>query len=256
MTGSEPGRSAPYSVRMSRQLSQADLELIVRRATELHVAGGQPAAGDFDLDAARTVLREAGVSEEATEQALRDFSKGRLAHGLPVAAPAPRTRLEPTVCVARELPVPPERVADVFDAALRRQFFERGRRAGLGGDWVPKRGVVAKVGRKLNMQGKVLLRDIDRIRLEVRPVDAGHARVTVTAVVSTYRNAVATTLIGIPLVAAAGFGLGAIETTELVIGTPIGLLAAGGGYLGTGRLLEQRREQVGEALDVVLDRLV
>ncbi len=241
---------------MERQLSQADLELIVRRATELQAAGSEPGEVDFDLDAARALLREAGVSPRATEQALHDFHKGKLSHGLPAVAPAPRTRLEPTACVARELPIAPERVADVFDAALRRQFFARGRRTGLGGDWVPKQGVVAKVGRKLDLQGKVLLKDIDRIRLEVRPVDAGHARVTVTAVVASYRNAVATTLIGLPLVAAVGFGIGGVaEGMEYAIGTPFGLLAAGGGYLGTGRLLEQRRERVGEALDIVLDRL-
>jgi hypothetical protein len=240
---------------MARQLSQADLELVIRRATELHVAGGEPDGAAFDEESARTVLREAGLSEQAAEQALQEWRKGKLSYGLPVAAPAPRTRLEPTACVARELPVPADRVSDVFDAALRRQFFVRGRRSGLGGDWVPKRGVVAKVGRRLNVQGKILLRDIDRIRLDVRPVDAGHSRITVTAVVGTYRNALTTGLIALPLVAAAGFGIGAIEAHELVIGTPLGLIAAGGGYLGAGRLLEQRREQVCEALDILLDQL-
>jgi hypothetical protein len=241
---------------MARQLSQADLALVIKRATELHNAGDD-AAGEVFLDEheALDLLREAGLSDDAARQALTEWQRGNLSYGVALPAPAPQTRLAPTACVARQLPIAPDRMADVFDAAVRRQLYVRGRRDGLGGDWLPRQGALAKVSRRLDFSGKLLLKDVDRLHLDVRPGGGGHSRVTVTADVSSYRSALLTGLVGVPAVAAVGFGLGAIEVTELVIGTPIGLLAAGGGYQRAGRLLDKRREQVAEALDVLLDRM-
>ena len=241
---------------MARQLSQADLALVIKRATELHDAGSEAAAEAlFDEAEALELLREAGLSDEAATQALQEWRRGKLAHGVALPAPAPQTRLEPTASVARQLPIAPDQMADAFDAAVRRQLFVRGRRDGLGGDWTPRQGTLAKVSRKLDFSGKLLLKDIDRLRLEVLAAAGGHSRVTLTADVSTYRSALLTGLVGIPTVAAVGFGIGAIEITPLVIGTPLGLLAAGGGYQRASQLMDRRREHVREALDVLLDRL-
>jgi hypothetical protein len=241
---------------MARQLSQADLALVIKRATELHNAGDD-ASGEAFIDEreALELLREAGLSDGAASQALQEWQRGNLSYGVALPAPSPRSRLAPTASVARQLPIAPDRMADAFDAAVRRQLYVRGRRDGLGGDWLPRQGALAKVSRRLDFSGKLLLKDVDRLHLDVRPGGGGHSRVILTADVSSYRSALLTGLVGVPAVAAVGLGLGAIEVTELAIGTPIGLVAAGGGYQHAGRLLEKRRQRVAEALDVLLDRI-
>jgi hypothetical protein len=244
---------------MARQLSQEDLALVVKRATELHVAGaGASTEAMLDEVTVLEVLREAGLSEEAAGQALSEWRRGHLSHGLALPAPAPSSRLDPTAAVARQLPIAPERMAEVFDAALRRQYFTRGRRSGLGGDWVPRTGLLADLRRGLDFTGTLLLKDVDRLRLDVRPASAGHSRVTVTADVSSYRGWVVGALVGMPTVAAVGLGIGGLVDTSLelgLVGTPLAALAAGGGYQGAAHLLERRRERAREAMDVLLDRL-
>ena len=244
---------------MARQLSQEDLALVVKRATELHVAGtGHTPDAMLDETAALEVLREAGVSEEAASQALMEWRRGNLASGMPLPAPVPRTALEPTAAVARQLPIPPERMADVFDAAMKRHLLTRGRRLGLGGDWVPRTGLVADLRRGLDFSGSLLLKDVNRLRLEVLPASGGHSRVTVTADISRYRSKLVGLMVGVPAVAAAGFGIGGIVDLDVylgLVGTPLAALTAGAGYRGAAHYLERQREKTREALDIVLDRL-
>jgi hypothetical protein len=243
---------------MTRRLSQDDLALVVKRAAELHNAEGQAPETSLDEDTAKEVLREAGLSEEAAEQALSEWRRGRLSHSLELPNPVPGSTLEPTAAVARRLPVAAERVCDLFDGALRRQYFTRGRRSGLGGDWVPKQGLWADLRRGLDFNGTLLLKDINRIRLEVQTDSPEHSRVTVTADVSSYRNFLVGGLVGVPALVAVGLGLGGIAEGSLelgLIGTPLAGLVAGGGYRGSVHLLEARRENIREKLDLVLDRL-
>jgi hypothetical protein len=243
---------------MARRLSQDDLALVVKRAAELHIAEGQPAETSLDEDTAKEVLREAGLSEEAAEQALSEWRRGRLSHSLELPNPVPSSPLAPTAAVARRIDLSPETVSDLFDAALRRQYFTRGRRSGLGGDWVPKQGLWADLRRGLDFNGTLLLKDINRIRLEVQPDSADHSLVTVTADVSSYRNLLVGGLVGVPAVVAIGLGLGGIAEGSLelgLIGTPLAGLVAGGGYRGSTHLLEARREATREKLDILLDRL-
>ncbi len=243
---------------MARHLSKGDLALVVKRATELHVAGGSPIEDTMlDEDTVRQVLREAGVSDDAAAQALREWRRGNLAHGVALPAPGPSTPLDPTASVARQLPIAADRMSEVFDTAMRRQFFGRGRRSGLGGDWVPRTGLIAELRRGLDFSGSLLLKDVNRVRLDVRPESSGHCRVTVTADLSSYRGRLVGALVGIPAVAAVGMGIGAIplESLELgLVGAPLAGLAAGGGYVGAGHVLESRREKVREKLDILLDR--
>lgn len=244
---------------MARRLSQEDLALVVRRAAELHVAG-DPGHSEAMLDEETVleVLREAGLSSDAAGQALSEWQRGNLKHGLELPAPGPSSRLEPIATVARQLPVAAERMAEVFDSAARRQFFTRGRRVGLGGDWLPRHGLLADLRRGLDFSGTLLLKDVDRLSLEVRPASSGHSRVILRADVSSYRNWLVGALIGVPAVAAVGMGIGGLtqEMYELAfVGTPLAALATGGGYQGASHLLEKRREKTREALDIMLDRL-
>jgi hypothetical protein len=191
-------------------------------------------------------------------QALAEWRTGRLSHGLELAAPAPRSALEPTAAVARRLPIAADRVSEVVDAALRKQFFTRGRRSGLGGDWVPRQGLWADLRRGLDLNGSLLLKDVSRLRLEVVADSPGHSRVTLSADISSYRNLLLAGLVGVPAVAAVGLGIGGLAEGSLelgLIGTPLAGLVAGGGYRGSVHLLETRREATREKLDTLLDRL-
>ena len=85
------------------------------------------------------------------------------------------------------------------------------------------------------------------------------SRVTLTADISSHRNRLVGFLVGVPVVAALGFGIGGLAESSLelgLIGTPLAALTAGGGYQGAAHLLEQQREKTREALDIFLDRLV
>ena len=65
-------------------------------------------------------------------------------------------------------------------------------------------------------------------------------------------------LVGVPAVAAVGFGIGGLAEGSLelgLVGTPLAALVAGGGYQSSAHLLERRREKTREALDILLDRL-
>ena len=245
---------------MARRLSQDDLALVVKRAAELHLAGENGGAHDalLDEETVLEVLREAGLSDDAAGQALSEWRRGGLGNGVALPAPPPRTRLEPTAAVARQLPIPPERMSDVFDDVVRRQYFARGRRVGLGGDWLPRQGVIADLRRTLDFGGTIFLKDIDRLTLEVHPAAHGHSRIILRAELASYRNWLAGALVGVPAVVAVGLGLGGLVegSVELgLIGTPLAALATGGGYQGAAHLLEQRRERTREVLDILLDRL-
>jgi hypothetical protein len=244
---------------MARRLSQEDLALVVQRAAELHLAGaGQPDAM-LDEDAVLAVLEEAGVSKDAAGQALSEWRRGSLEHGVPLAAPMPRSQMDPTAAVARRLAIPSDRVVDVLDRALSRHLFMRGRRTGAGGgEWLPRGGMLAELRRGLDFRGSLLLKDLDRIRVDVLPAGPDASRVTMTADLRSYRSRVVGFMVGLPVLAAVGFGIGGLAESSLelgLIGTPLAALTAGGGYQGAAHFLEQQREKTRESLDIFLDRL-
>src|ERR1700749_1109866 len=119
---------------MARRLSQEDLALVVRRAAELHLAGTGHPETMLDEEAVMAVLEEAGVSKAAAGQALSEWRRGSLEHGVTLPAPQPISAMDPTAAVARRVPIASERVADVLDRSLSRHLFMRGRRNGLGGE--------------------------------------------------------------------------------------------------------------------------
>ena len=110
---------------MARRLSQEDLAVVVKRAAELHLSGAGQAEAMLDEEAVLAVLQEAGVSKDAAGQALSEWRRGSLEHGITLPAPMPRSTMDPTAAVARRLPIPSERVADVLDGALSRHLFMR-----------------------------------------------------------------------------------------------------------------------------------
>src|SRR5579875_2889561 len=108
---------------MGRRLSRHDLAIVVRRAAELHLAGAGHGETMLDEEAVLAVLQEAGVSKDAAGQALSEWRRGSLEHGVALPAPPPASAMDPTAAVARRLPIRSDRVADVLDGALSRHLF-------------------------------------------------------------------------------------------------------------------------------------
>jgi hypothetical protein len=239
-------------------LTPDELAAVVRRATELDTP--RPVHGpDLDVEDARLVLQEAGVSPAAAQQALEEWRRGEIAAAPPPPLPDPGGRLSPVVVIERLVPLDPAAVKTTLDAVLRRQWFTRGRQFGAAGaEWVPKSGLIADMRRRLDVRGTLLLDEVSRLRLEVAPSKPGTASIRLTADLGGLRSRLLSAMVGLPAAAGATVSLVGIPTTtpELIAsGLPIGLALAGGGYVGAGRTMERRRAKIEEALHIIVDRL-
>ena len=109
----------------------------------------------LDEDTVRR-LHEAGVSDDAAAQALPSGAAATSPTGSPCRRPAraprwTRPQPSPVACPSRD------RMVEVFDPAMRRHFSSAGG-AGLGGDWVPRAGLIAELRRGLDFSGSLLLK--------------------------------------------------------------------------------------------------
>lgn len=238
-------------------VSADELAAVVRRASELDSVLPVHET-DLDLEEVRTVLREAGVSAEAAEQALAEWRRGELAVAPPPPA-VPPGRLSPVVVVERAVPFDPSAVRAGLDSQLRRQWFAAGRNYGAAGaEWVPRAGMLADLRRKLDVRGTLLLQDVNRVRVDLAPAKPGSSSVRLSADLGAYRSRLLSGMVGLPAAAGAAISLVGIPTTtpELIAsGLPIGLAVAGGGYVGASRTLDKRKARIEEALQILLDRI-
>jgi hypothetical protein len=231
---------------------------VVRRASELDTTGphNEP---DLDLEDARSVLREAGVSPAAAHQALEEWKRGEIATAPPPPLPDPGGRLSPIVVAERVLFLESRNVRGALDAQLRRQWFTRGRQYGAAGaEWVPRTGLLADLRRRFDVRGALLLDEVSRLRLDIEPGKPGTSAVRLSADLGGLRSRLLSGMVVAPAVAGAAASLIGIpvESLELIAaGLPIGLAVAGGGYLGVSHTLEKRRARVAESLHILLDRV-
>jgi hypothetical protein len=241
----------------TKSLSADELAAVVRRASELDTV--VPAhETDLDLEEVRAVLREAGVSPEAAEQALTEWRRGELAVAPPPSV-LPAGRLSPVVVVERTVPFDPSVVRAGLENQLRRQWFAAGRNYGAAGaEWTPRAGMLADLRRKLDLRGTLLLQDVNRLRLDLAPSKPGSSTARLTADLGAYRSRLLSGLVGLPVAAGAAVSLVGFpaESLELIAsGLPIGLAVAGGGYVGASRSLDKRKAGIEEALHILLDRV-
>lgn len=237
-------------------LTAGELATVVRRASQLDAAGPD-VHPDLDVADAREVLREAGVSPAAAEQALAEWQAGELDVAAPPPIVAP-VRLSPVVVVERTVPLEPAELRQTLDGMLRRQWFTGGRSFGPGtAEWLPRSGMFADMRRRFDVRGTLLLHEVNRLRLEVQPGRSGSSSVRLTADLGNLRSRLVGSLVGLPAAAGATVSLIGIPTStpELIAsGLPIGLVVAGGGYLSAARTLEKRKAHLEENLHILLDR--
>lgn len=233
-----------------------ELAAVVRRASELDAAGPD-VHPDLDVEDARDVLREAGVSPAAAEQALAEWRAGELGVVAPPPIEAP-VRLSPVVVVERTVPLEPPAFRQTLDGMLRRQWFTAGRSFGPAtAEWLPRSGMFADMRRRFDVRGTLLLHEVSRLRLDIQPGKPGNSLVRLTADLGNLRSRLVGSMVALPAAAGATISLIGIPTTapELIAsGLPIGLVVAGGGYLGASRALEKRKSGIEENLHILLDR--
>ena len=239
-------------------MSADELAAVVRRASELDSVVPIHES-DLDVDEARLVLHEAGVSPGATEQALAEWRRGELAATPPPPVVDPGGRLSPVVTVERVVPLEPSAVRQALDGQLRRQWFTAGRSYGAAGaEWLPRSGLLADMRRRFDVRGTLLLDEVGRLRLDLTPGKPGTSLVRLTADLGGLRSRLLSGLVALPAAAGAAVSLVGIPTSapELIVGgLPVGLAVAGGGYVGASRTLEKRKGRVDESLHILLDRL-
>lgn len=242
----------------SLRLSGDELGLVFRRAAELQDERnrhGQLLPG-LDPTQVEEVAREVGLDAEAVRRAVGEFRRGELA---PVAVPTSDRvlGLSGVAAVERVASLSPEEAAWALTGWLDRQLFERCRRVGLGGDFLPRRGLVAQARRKVDLRGRYRLEDVARLRVRVAANGSGGSTVRVEAVLDGYRAGLLAGLVAMPTVVGVGVVvvLGGSVGVEALAAVPVVAAVTGAGWLRARTALENRRERVTEELEGALDEL-
>lgn len=236
-------------------LTPEDAAAVLRRAAELDT----PALEQHDaLDetVVRAAAREVGLSDAAVERAVTEWRAGVLAP-LPALPEQRRLGLTGQVAVEATLPMSPAVAQDRLEAWLRGQLFERRRTRGPESDWTPRRGVLARARRAADLDHRLRLRPVDRLRLCVAPAATG-ARVRLVADLDDTRSGLLAGLVAAPaLLTALGVatGVGPLPA-ETLLALPAAVGVGGLGWTAARSVLATRRLDVAEELERVLDDVV
>lgn len=242
---------------MDAPLSPDAAAAVLRRAAELDT----PSLSDHDaLDerVVRDAAREVGLSEAAVDRAVQEWRTGVL-EPLPELTPDARVGLLATVAVETRVLVPPPVAAERMQAWLQSQWFERRRVRGSESEWAPRPGLLAGARRAVDVQKRLRLKGVGRVRLCVAPAAQG-SRVRVVAELGDARNELLVGMVVAPAVVVAGtlgavLGMDGDAGPEVLLALPTLLGAGGVGWAGARHVLGRRRAQLTEDLERVLDDL-
>jgi len=248
-----------------QRLSSDDVAAIVQRAVEVQGGassdeaapspaqgwhgGHEPAGGGIDLTTTQSVLRELGISDDATGQAIAEWRSGALAdrERAPVA-----TGWTPIAAVSRVLTRDVRIVHSRIETELRRQCFAPGRDPEGNQVWIARRGLVPQLRRSLDVNGTLALKAIPRLRADVRPALGGAgARVTLAVDMQQTRKALIATLVGTPAVVT----VAAVAVGEPLLVDALGAALTAGGVLGARSGLTKQRRTIEESLHLVLEHI-
>ena len=240
---------------MTSPLSPEDAAAVLRRAAELDTTA-LPQVDALDERVVRDAAREVGLSEHAVEQAVQEWRAGVL-DPLPELSPDRFAGLLATAAAEGRVALPVERAAEQVDAWLRSQWFERRRTRGPETEWVPRRGVLAGARRAVDVQNRLRLQGVGRVRACVAPAASG-TRVRLVADLGDLRRGLLGGLVALPAVVAGGFtvAVGAPDLLpDVLLALPAAAGAGGLGWAGAKGVLRARRARVAEELERVLDEL-
>lgn len=237
------------------RLSAEDVAAIVRRAVEVHNGVGSEALpgslhdSTIDLATTQAVLRELGVSDDATGLAIAEWRSGMLAEREPRQVTAGWL---PVAVASRVLPTDARTVRARLETELRRQCFTPARDPHGAEQWLARRGLAPQLKRSLDVRGTLALKHVPRLRVDVRPALGGAgARVTLAVDLHQERSALVAGFVGAPLVVT----VAAFAVDPAVVDL-LGAAVTGGGVLAARSRLGRRRRSVEELLHVVLEQIV
>ncbi len=236
-------------------LTPEDAAAVLRRAAELDTPSLEQHDG-LDESVLRAAAREVGLSDAAVDQAVREWRAGALAP-LPEIAQDSRLALPGFVFVTGPVDLPPAEAARRLHAWLREQWFEHRRARGPEAEWAPRRGALASARRAADLDHRLRLRAVGRLRVCVVPAGEG-SRVRLVADLRETRGSLLTGMVAAPsAVTAVGLGAAAVlpagtAVLELLLAVPAAAGVGGLGWLGARRALTGRRATVAEELERVL----
>ncbi len=240
---------------MDAPLSPDAAAAVLRRAAELDTPS-LTQHDALDEQVVRDAAREVGLSDAAVDRAVQEWRAGVL-EPLPELTPDVRVGLLATVAVETRVLVPPPVAAERVQAWLHGQWFERRRVRGNESEWAPRVGLLAGARRAVDVQKRLRLNGVGRVRLCVAPAASG-SRVRVVADLGDARSGLLAGMVVAPV--AIGGGLGALLLSlgvgpEALLALPATAGAGGLGWAGARRVLASRRAQLSEDLERVLDEL-
>lgn len=242
---------------MSAPLTPDDAAAVLRRAAELDTTP-LSAHDALDEQVVRDAAREVGLSEAAVDRAVAEWRSGVL-EPLPELSPDVRAGLLATVAAESRVLLPPDVAAERMQAWLRGQWFERRRVRGNESEWAPRPGLLAGARRAVDVQKRLRLSGVGRVRLCVAPAAQG-SRVRLVADLGDARSGMLAGLVAAPAVLAGGvigtaLGMDGGAGLEVLLALPGAAGAGGLGWLGARRVLASRRAALAEDLERVLDEL-
>ncbi len=238
-------------------LTPDEAALVFRRAAELD-SPTLPPGDQVDEQVVRYAAREVGLSEAAVDRAVQELRSGTLAP-LPELQHDRFAGLLATVPVEGRVDLPADEATRQVEAWLRAQWFERYRTRGRETEWRPRRGVLARTRRRVDLLGDLLPTRIGRLRVCVAPADHG-ARVRFVADLSDLRLGLLTMLVGLPaafggsvaVLLAAGTGH---VVPEVLWAVPAAAGPGGLGWVAAQLVLLKSRGDVAEELQCALEGL-
>lgn len=250
-------------------LTPDDAAAVLRRAVQLDT----PTLAEHDaLDeqVVRAAARDVGLSEASVEQAVAEWRAGVLAP-LPALVADTWAGLPGWVAVERAVPLSATDAAVRLEAWLRGQWFERRRTYGTESVWAPRGGILASARRAADLDGRLRLSGVGRLRVCTAPAEpAGMrpapaepgARVRLVADLGDARTGLLAGLVAAPaLLTAVGVATALVVPAggampEVLLALPAALGAGGLGWCGARTVLDRRRAALSEELERVLDELV
>lgn len=237
-------------------LTEAEVALVLRRASELNAAEGLGPGRGHDLVPLATVeaaAGEVGLEPADVRRAVAELRAGLLDAGGSTARPAGG----PVVTATRIVPGAPAAIGDAIRRYLSRQTFAVVRDQGSVQRWRRRDDTVASVLRAVQLRGGVRLDAAREVTVQVVPAEGG-SLVRLDADLGR-RVQVAPPATGgaVGVASAAGSTAAALAVDPLVlaVGVPVSVALGYGSFWVTRAFVRRDQLRVRDALDGFLDDL-
>lgn len=227
---------------------------IIRRATELDLAGGQDDAG-VQRHALEAAAGEVGISPASVRQAMAEHDAGAL-----VAADARRSILGPARARGvRTVDLPLAVAQQQVSSWLKAQLLEVHRRSGDELEWRRRDDFRAKLRRKVDLTKRVRLGNVDAVIASV--VDDGNGRsiIRLEANLENTRDGLRIGVVAVPTIAGPALGAAAAvvlgDPLLVVAGVPFGVALGASGVYVARKTLGTDVAEAQRVIDLYLDEL-